>query len=379
SLVDRFRGLEEDLRLARESRAKYLSRFESSNRRNEELETSLIQQQSLVDESNALAVRQRKKIETLQEEVHLFRERALFAEKMIREYPDKGSYSVSLPPLVEVQGDLNETLASLHRVSTFAHRLYRCDPASVLHQHNRYVGVIIDALALQYLEAAHFIHAELHLRSLSSIQWFFANAAEREEGIYRLILAHSRFSDDAPFLNVAQHAGFVAPFDDSLEPPLHHRMFALDTALPHHGAGNWEDLVPALPSLDCLTQEWEAMMSNYIRFVTDTPLPQVDLQEEGSADHEEVSVLQEGEGGGTAAVPLFLPDSLSATPVASAASPPPLPPRFGSVANLAIDMTADEDEEDSYESPGSVERRNRVEGNPGEDDPMEGAPVGQGQ
>ncbi|GAW09481.1 hypothetical protein LENED_011636 [Lentinula edodes] len=396
SLVDRFRGLEEDLRLA-----KYLSRFESSNRRNEELETSLIQQQSLVDESNALAVRQRKKIETLQEEVHLFRERALFAEKMIREYPDEGSYSVSLPPLAEVQGDLNDTLASLRRVSTFAHRLYRCDPASVLHQHNRYVGVIIDAvisflrrgldtsdedvlarnfqLALQYLEAAHFIHAELHLRSLSSIQWFFANAAEREEGIYRLILAHSRFSDDAPFLNVAQHAGFVAPFDDSLEPPLHRRMFALDTALPHHGAGNWEDLVPALPSLDRLTQEWEAMMSSYIRFVTDTPLPPVDLQEEGSADHEEVSVLQEGESGGTAAVPLFLPDSLSATPVASAASPSPLPPRFGSVANLAIDMTADEDEEDIYESSGSVERRNRVEGNPGGDDPMEGAPVGQGQ
>ncbi|KAJ3803745.1 hypothetical protein F5876DRAFT_84546, partial [Lentinula aff. lateritia] len=369
--------------------------------RNEELETSLIQQQSLVDESNTLAVRQWQKIETLQEEVHLFRERALFAEKMIREYPDEGSYSVSLPPLAEVQGDLNETLASLRRVSTFAHRLYRCDPASVLHQHNRYVGVIIDAvisflrrgldtsdedvlarnfqLALQYLEAAHFIHAELHLRSLSSIQWFFANAAEREEGIYRLVLAHSRFSDDAPFLNVAQHAGFVAPFDDSLEPPLHRRMFALDTALPHHGAGNWEDLVPALPSLDRLTQEWEAMMFSYIRFVTDTPLPQVDPQEEGSADHEEVSALQEGESGGTAAVPLFLPDSLSATPVASAASPPPLPPRFGSVANLAIDMTADEDEEDIYESPGSVERRNRVEGNPGEDDPMEDAPVDQGQ
>ncbi|KAJ3924594.1 MAG: hypothetical protein NXY57DRAFT_969507 [Lentinula lateritia] len=41
SLVDRFRGLE-DLHLARESRVKYLSHFESSNRRNEELETSLV-------------------------------------------------------------------------------------------------------------------------------------------------------------------------------------------------------------------------------------------------------------------------------------------------------------------------------------------------
>ncbi|KAJ3858716.1 hypothetical protein EV359DRAFT_87314 [Lentinula novae-zelandiae] len=400
SLVDRFWRLEEDLRLAREGRAKYLSRFESSNRRNEELETSLVQQQSLVDESNALAVRQRKKIEALQEEVHRFREHALFAEKMIREYPEEGSYSVSLPPLSEVQGELNETLASLCR-------------------HNRYVGVIIDAvisflrrgldtsdeevlalnfqLALQYMEAAHFIHAELHLRSLSSIQWFFANAAEREEGIYRLILAHSRFPDDTPFLNVAQHAGFIAPFSDSLEPPLHRRMFALETALPHHGAGNWEDLVPAVPSLDTLMQEWEAMMSSYIRFVTDTPLPQGDPQEEGSDPHEEVSALQEGEGGGqekgsvhpeevsalqegkgrvtAAAVPLFLPDSLSPTPVASAASLPSLPPRFGSVATLVIDMTADEDDEEIYESPGSIERRDHSEVNPGEDDPMEDGPV----
>ncbi|GAW07391.1 hypothetical protein LENED_009379 [Lentinula edodes] len=225
------------------------------------------------------------------------------------------------------------------------------------------------------MEAAHFIHAELHLQSLSSIQWFFANAAEREEGIYRLVLAHSRFSDDAPFLNVAQHAGFIAPFNDSLEPPLHRCMFALETALPHHGAGNWEDPVPAVPSLDRLMQEWEAMMSSYIRFVTDTPLPQGDPQEEGSGHHKEVSALQEGEGAGTAAVPLFLPDSLSPTPVASAASPSPLPPRFGSIANLAIDMMADEDDEDIYESPGSIERCNRLEGNPDEDDPMGGGPM----
>ncbi|KAJ3885501.1 hypothetical protein GG344DRAFT_82639 [Lentinula edodes] len=402
SLVDRFRGLEEDLHLARKSRAKYLSRFESSNRCNKELETSLVQQQSLVDESNALAVRQRKKIEALQEEVHRFRERALFAEKMIRGYPKEGSYSVSLPPLSEVHGELNEALASLRRVATFAHRLFRCDPASVLHQHNRYMGVIIDVvilflqcgldtsdedvlalnfqLALQYMEAAHFIHAELHLQSLSSIQWFFANAAEREEGIYHLVLAHSRFSDDAPFLNVAQHAGFIAPFSDSLEPPLHCRMFALEPALPHHGAGNWEDLVPAVPSLDTLMQEWEAMMSSYIRFVTKTPLPQGDPQGEGSAHHEEVSALQEGEGGGGGGwsycrLPLFLPDPLSPTLLASAASPPSLPPCFGSVANLVIDIMADKDNEDIYESPGSIECRNHSEGNPGEDDPMEDGPV----
>ncbi|KAJ3884002.1 hypothetical protein GG344DRAFT_71646, partial [Lentinula edodes] len=227
------------------------------------------------------------------------------------------------------------------------------------------------------------------------------------------------------------HAGFIAPFSDSLEPPLHRRMFALETALPHHGTGNWEDLVPAVPSLDTLMQEWEAMMSSYIRFVTEPPSPQRDPQGEGggqkkgsvhpeevsdlqegegeggvtaalppqgedSAHHEEVSVLQEREGGGqrkgsvrpeevsalqegeggvTAAIPLFLPEPLSPTPVASAASPPSLPTLFGSVANLVIDMTADEDDDDLYESPGSFERRSHLKGDPSEDDPMEGGPV----
>ncbi|KAJ3884357.1 hypothetical protein GG344DRAFT_71410 [Lentinula edodes] len=358
SLVDRFRALEEDLRLARESRANSATilggRVQCSGR-------------SAAEEN-----------QSLQEEVHRFRERALFAEKMIREYPEEGSYSVSLPPLSEVHGELNEALASLRHVTTFAHRLFRCDPASVLHQHNRYVGVIIDAVISFLRRGLDTLDKDvlaLNLQLALHIQWFFANAAEREEGIYRLVLAHSRFSDDAPFLNVAQHAGFIAPFSDSLEPPLHCRMFALETALPHHGAGNWEDLVPAVPSLDTLMQEWEAMMSSYIRFVTKPPSPQRDPQGEDSAHHEEVSslqerggggqkkgsvrpeevsALQEGEGGVTAAIPLFLPEPLSPTPVASAASPPSLPPRFGSVANLVIDMTADKDDDDIYESPGSI-------------------------
>ncbi|KAJ3810234.1 hypothetical protein F5876DRAFT_76992 [Lentinula aff. lateritia] len=29
-------------------------------------------------------------------------------------------------------------------------------------------------------------------------------------------------------------------------------------ALPYYGAGNWEDLVPAVPSLDQLMQEWDS-------------------------------------------------------------------------------------------------------------------------
>ncbi|KAJ3924915.1 MAG: hypothetical protein NXY57DRAFT_968766, partial [Lentinula lateritia] len=373
-LVDRFQDFEESQRVIREERDKYLSRSASSNRRNKELEKSLIQQQSLVDESNALAVRQRKRIEALQEEVHRFRERALFVEKMVREYPEEGSYSVSLPPLADVQGQLNDTLASLRRVATFAHRLYRSNPATVLHHHNRYMGTIIEAiisflrrgldtaepdvivrsfqLALEFMEAARGVHAELHLRSLSSVQWFFHNAAEREEGTYRLILHHSRFPDDAPFLNAAQHAGFVQPFDDSLEPPLHRRMFALETALPHHGLGSWEDLVPAIPSLDPATQAWEAMMLDLIHFVTDMPSP-------GSVSHQEVGVDPRGFDSPSPPgdVPLFLPDPTSpASPPLPDPSPPP-PQLFGTVATLAIDLTGEDDDEDIYESPVSRDRR----------------------
>ncbi|KAJ3912417.1 hypothetical protein F5877DRAFT_84835 [Lentinula edodes] len=130
-LVDCFQDFEENYRVAREDRDRYLSRSASSEHCNEELERFLVQQQALVDESNALAVRQRKRIEALQEEVHRFQERALFVEKMVREYPEEGSYLVSLPPLAEVEGKLNDTLTALRRVSTFAHRLYRSNPAMV--------------------------------------------------------------------------------------------------------------------------------------------------------------------------------------------------------------------------------------------------------
>ncbi|KAJ3804272.1 hypothetical protein F5876DRAFT_83446 [Lentinula aff. lateritia] len=389
-LVDRFQAFEENYRVAREDRDRYLSHSASSERRNKELERSLIQQQSLVDESNVLAVCQRKRIEAFQEEVHCFRERALFVEKMVREYPEEGPYSVSLPPLAEVQGQLNDTLTALRSVATFAHRLYRSNPATVLHQHNRYMGTIIEAiisflrrgldtaepdiivrsfqLALEFMEAARGVHAELHLRSLSSIQWFFHNTAEREEGTYRLILANSRFPDDSPFLNAAQHAGFLAPFEDSLEPPLHHRMFALETALPHHGLGNWEDLVPAVPSLDQATQEWEAMMLDLIHFVMDTPPP-------GFVSYQEVGVDPRGVDSPPPDVPLFLPDSMSpASPLLPNPSPPP-PPLFGAITTLAIDLTSEDDDKDLYESPSSRDRHSPREVTGGGMEVDESAPI----
>ncbi|KAJ3849328.1 hypothetical protein EV368DRAFT_85650 [Lentinula lateritia] len=67
-LVNRFQDFEESHCVAREDCDRYLSCSASSDHHNEELEKSLIQQQSLVDKSNALAVRQRKRIEALQEE-----------------------------------------------------------------------------------------------------------------------------------------------------------------------------------------------------------------------------------------------------------------------------------------------------------------------
>ncbi|KAJ3848596.1 hypothetical protein EV368DRAFT_68131 [Lentinula lateritia] len=262
-LVDHFQDFEESHCIAREDRDRYLSHSASSDRRNKEPEKSLIQQQSLVDESNVLAIRQRK----------------------------------------------------------------------------------------------------------SRVQWFFHNTAEREEGTYCLILAHSRFPDDAPFLNAAQHAGFVVPFNDSLEPPLHHQMFALEMALPHHGLGNWEDLVPAIPSLDQAMQAWEAMMLDLIHCVTDTPPP-------GSVSYQEVGVDPCGVDSPPPDVHLFLPDSTSpASPLLPNPSPPP-PPLFSTVATLAIDLTGEDDDEDIYESPSS--RRRRLEREVMDADGMEvdeGVPV----
>lgn len=160
-----------------------------------ELKTALLQQQGLVDETNALATRQRRRLEEVQEEVHRTRDRAAFVEQMIKEYPDEGFYEVVLPPLSQLEEDLKGAQEDLRRVATYAHRLYRSDPATVLHHHSRYIGAIIEAvvaflrrglasddpdvvahnfqLALDYMQTARGIHGDLYMRSISSLQWFF--------------------------------------------------------------------------------------------------------------------------------------------------------------------------------------------------------------
>ncbi|KAJ3858306.1 hypothetical protein EV359DRAFT_87940 [Lentinula novae-zelandiae] len=280
SLLERFRKLQEDLQDATWERKVAVEKLSTANRKNSHLTTTLLYQQGLVDESNLLATRQRRLVEQLQEEVHRARDRVAFVDRMIKEYPDEGYYEVVLPPLSQLEGDLNKAHEDLRRVATLAHRLYRSDPATVLHHHHRYIGAIIEAvvaflrrglesddldvvvhnfrLALDYMQAARGVHGDLYMRSMSSIQWFFNNAVDEDEGLYRMVLEHSRFDSDRPFLTAAQHAGFAPPPDDSLEPPFHRRMFALSTPLPHSdGAGRWDDIVPALPSIDQLTADWE--------------------------------------------------------------------------------------------------------------------------
>ncbi|KAJ3803799.1 hypothetical protein F5876DRAFT_84406 [Lentinula aff. lateritia] len=372
SLLERFRKVQKDLQDAVRERKVTVEKLSSSTRRNSQLTTTLLYQQGRVDESNALATRQRRLVEELQEEVHRARDRATFVEQMVKEYPDEGYYEVVLPPLSQLEGDLNKAREDLRRVATLAHRLHRSDPATVLHHHHRYIGAIIEAvvaflrhglesenldlathnfqLALDYMQAARGVHGDLYVRSISSVQWFFNNAVDEDEGLYRLVSEHSRFDNDSPFLTAAQHAGFAPPPDNSLEPPLHRRMLALSTALPHSdGVGRWDDLVPALPSVDQLTSTWEQLMLRYIHHITDAPLPDPETEvpmssvEPGTESLAEAIVEKSPE-----APPLFLPEQESPTSPSPPPPSPTLPPLFGSVASLAIDLTGDDDE--LYES-----------------------------
>ncbi|KAJ3803733.1 hypothetical protein F5876DRAFT_71213, partial [Lentinula aff. lateritia] len=134
-----------------------------------------------------------------------------------------------------------------------------------------------------------------------------------------------------PFLTAAQHAGFAPPSDNSLEPPLHRRMLALSTTLPHSdGVGRWDDLVPALPSVDQLTADWEQLMLHYIHHITDVPLSGTDTQvpmssvEPGTESLAEATVEQFPE-----VPPLFLPEQESPTSPSPPPPSPTLPPLFG--------------------------------------------------
>ncbi|GAV98729.1 hypothetical protein LENED_000129 [Lentinula edodes] len=196
-----------------------------------------------LDAANARAIRVRDRLEELEETVHRYRTRAHVAEELIRKYPeDEGLYEVDLPSLSSLQDKLTASEVMLRRMATFAHRLHSADPANLLHHHNTYVGGLIESvitllsrsllhppeqmrtvveLALDYLSQGRLTHGELHLRSTSSLLYYYSNAADRVDGLYQDMFAHSRFSSDEAFLTAAQHAGYIDARPGSLEPPLH--------------------------------------------------------------------------------------------------------------------------------------------------------------
>ncbi|KAJ3858457.1 hypothetical protein EV359DRAFT_87724 [Lentinula novae-zelandiae] len=211
-----------------------------------------------------------ERLRDVQEELLSARE-----EKQVAE----GRRSASARRNSELQASLVQNQGLVDESNTLAAR-----------QHHR-IETLQEELVLEYLQALRGIHGELHVRTLSSLHWFFDNAANRDDG-------------------------YAPSFETTLEPPLHRRMFALDAALPYHGAGRWEDIVPAFPSLDCFTRDWEELMVSYVHHLTDTALPEP---------------------------PVPFSYVLLSSPYFSC-SPPP----FGSVAPLIIDLTGDDD--DLYES-----------------------------
>ncbi|KAJ3863182.1 hypothetical protein EV359DRAFT_82598 [Lentinula novae-zelandiae] len=277
-----------------------------------------------LDSANSRAMCQRDHLEELEEMVCRYRDRAHVAEGLIRQYPkDEGLYEVELPSLSEMQWKLDTSEALVRRLATFAHHLYTADPANLLHYHNRYVGGLLEAItlllyrglhytperlssvvdfALGYLSEARFTHGEMHLRSTSSLLYYYSNAADRVEGLYQEMLTHSRFPSHDAFLTAAQHTGYVDARPGSLEPPLHRRFFSLDHPIPISSSPTSNHL-PAVPALDSLMVSWEHLIVNYIRDMIDTPGPHYLFPTSmelpgagGSPSPLEGSVLAEGNG-----------------------------------------------------------------------------------
>ncbi|KAJ4471224.1 hypothetical protein C8R41DRAFT_870600 [Lentinula lateritia] len=354
-----FPKVEEELRIAKKDRDDATGKLSPSSRRISELTTALLYQHGITDEGNALSTRQRACLEELQEEVHRTHGRAAFVERMIKEYPNKSYYEVVLPPLSQLEGDPVKVRADLHRVATLAHRLYRSDPATVLHHHNRYIGAIIEAvvaflrraletedpdvmahnfrLALDYMQSARGIHGDLHIRSLSSIQWFFNNAVDQDEVI--------------AFLTAAQHAGFTSPPSRLVgtSPSLPYVSFVNGSPSPR-GCWTWDDLVPAIPSDDQLTLDWERLMLQYMHT---SSIPRYLLRccnfyivggarwrviggagvgAEQSFDAGVAPMVEPRSVSSPIRTPLFLPEQESPTSPSPPPPSPSLPPLFGSVA-----------------------------------------------
>ncbi|KAJ3862499.1 hypothetical protein EV359DRAFT_83287 [Lentinula novae-zelandiae] len=211
---------------------------------------------------------QRDHLEELEEMVCQYRDRAHVAEGLIRQYPDdEGLYEVELPSLLEMQWKLDASEALVGGIwEAITLLLYRG-----LHHTPEHLSSVID-FVLGYLFEARFTHGEMHLRSTSSLLYYYSNVADRVKGLYQEMLTHSRFPSHDAFLTAAQHTGYVDARPGSLEPPLHRRFFSLDHPIPILPSPT-SDHLPTIPALDSLMVSWECLIANYIRDMIDTPGP----------------------------------------------------------------------------------------------------------
>ncbi|KAJ3808699.1 hypothetical protein F5876DRAFT_78472 [Lentinula aff. lateritia] len=210
--------------------------------------------------ANAHAMRLRNRLEELEESVHHYWSHAHIAEGLIRQYPeDEGLYEVDLPSLSSMQDKLNESEALVQRLATFAHRLYTADPANLLHYHNilahrpEQMRTVVE-LALGYLSQGRFTHGELHLRSISSLLYYYSNATDCVDGLYQ------------------EHAGYVDARPGSLEPPLYCLLFSFGHPIPLPQSP-LSDHIPAVPSMDSIMLDWECMIAGYVSEVLGYPIP----------------------------------------------------------------------------------------------------------
>ncbi|KAH7868741.1 uncharacterized protein C8R40DRAFT_1177474 [Lentinula edodes] len=271
-------------------------RSEEHNKLQEECSLSnkrLCQAQHTLDERNAMAARQQVLIEELNETLQIYKSRASGAESLIQTYY-QDSQDPHIPVWQELQEKLNESHSLNRRIASHAHRLHRTDPSRLLDLHTSFVHQVLEGainllrrgnqspeglarwnkLALEFLESNRHTLADIHIRSLSTLTYFFSNRGDVEDNLLSEILANSRFEDSA-LLDAAQHAGFADSPPAAIEPPLYHRMFPITSTLPSLPM-TLDDQLPAVPNFDQRMVLWDRYLQVYLEaLLNGTPLEPV--------------------------------------------------------------------------------------------------------
>ncbi|KAJ3804828.1 hypothetical protein F5876DRAFT_82563 [Lentinula aff. lateritia] len=293
-----------------------------------------------LDAANARAMRLRDRLEELEESVHRYQTPAHAAEELIWKYPeDEGLYEVDLPSLSSLQDKLTASEAMLRLGGL--------------------IELVITLLSHSLLHSPEQMRTVVEL-ALDSLLYYYSNAADRVDGLYRDMFAHSRFSSDKVFLTAAQHAGHVDAHPGSLEPPLHRRLFSFGHPIPFPQSPT-SNHIPAVPMMDSVMLMWEDMIEAYIREVLGYPAPldrvppPVEAPSSDAPLPATTSLVADDARSVLGAsipapqrTPLFLLGSLSPT---SPCSPSPIPssPRVLDVPHGVVDLTMD-DAEDFYKS-----------------------------